>query len=147
MVMHLILLMYMTSCYTGEPISSVNFNVFNGTSTVTMREGPVTDVPTTITLLGDSAISIVFDPSRTNNHFGNSAIYGLSELGLCRVSAVLQVGVEKKSKKSAHALFFYSFFTRLQMWHEYDRFYPSVRILKQLFYFFSGRCPIIGSTF
>jgi hypothetical protein len=60
----------------GEPISSVNFNVFNGTSTVTMREGPVTDVPTTITLLGDSAISIVFDPSKTNNHFGNSAIYG-----------------------------------------------------------------------
>ena len=27
----------------GEPISSVNFNVFNGTSTVTMREGPVTE--------------------------------------------------------------------------------------------------------
>jgi hypothetical protein len=60
----------------GRPISSVNFTLFNGTSTVTMREGPVTDVPTTITLLGDSAISIVFDPSKTNNHFGNSAVYG-----------------------------------------------------------------------
>jgi hypothetical protein len=60
----------------GEPISSVNFTLFNGTSTVTMREGPVTDVPTTITLLSDSALSIVFDPSKTNNHFGNPAIYG-----------------------------------------------------------------------
>lgn len=64
----------------GKPISSGKFTVFNGTSTVPMREGPVTDVPTTITLLGDTAISIVFDPSKTNNHFGNSAIYGTQNL-------------------------------------------------------------------
>jgi hypothetical protein len=64
----------------GEPISSGNSTVFNGTSTVTMREGPVTEVPTTITVLGDSAISIQFDPSKTNNHFGNSAIYGTQNL-------------------------------------------------------------------
>jgi hypothetical protein len=64
----------------GEPASNGNYTVFNGTSTVTMREGPVTQVLTTITLLGDSAVSILFDTSRTNNHFGNSAIYGTQNL-------------------------------------------------------------------
>ena len=64
----------------GKPTSSGNFTVFNGTSTVTMRERPVTDVPTTITLMGDAAIGIVFDPSKTNNHFGSSAIYGTQNL-------------------------------------------------------------------
>jgi hypothetical protein len=64
----------------GKPISSGNFTVFNGTSTVTMRERPVTDVPTTITLMGDTAIGIVFDPSKTNNHFRSSTIYGTQNL-------------------------------------------------------------------
>jgi hypothetical protein len=64
----------------GEPMSNGNHTVFNGTSTVTMREGPITDVPTTITLLGDDGISIFFDPSATNNHFGNTAVYGTQHL-------------------------------------------------------------------
>jgi hypothetical protein len=45
-----------------------------------MREGPVTQVPTTITLLADSAVSILFDPSKTTNHFGDSAVYGTQNL-------------------------------------------------------------------
>ncbi len=64
----------------GEPTSNGNYTVFKGTSTVTMREGPVTEVPTTITLLGDTGVSILFDPAKTNNHFGNSPIYGTQNL-------------------------------------------------------------------
>ena len=64
----------------GESTSNGNYTVFNGTSTVTMREGPVTEVPTTITLLGDTGVSILFDPAKTNNHFGNSPIYGTQNL-------------------------------------------------------------------
>jgi hypothetical protein len=45
-----------------------------------MREGPITEVPTTITLLGDTGVSILFDPAKTNNHFGNSPIYGTQNL-------------------------------------------------------------------
>ncbi len=45
----------------GEPVFNGNHTVFNGTSTVAMREGPTTEVPTTITLMG---------ASKTNNHFG-----------------------------------------------------------------------------
>jgi hypothetical protein len=64
----------------GEPVSNGNYTIFDGTSTVTMREGPVTEVPTTITLLGDTGVSILFDPAKTNNHFGNSPIYGTQNL-------------------------------------------------------------------
>ena len=51
--------------------------VFNGTSTASMREGPVTDIPTTIRIMGDKVISIWLDPSRVENHYGNTPIYGL----------------------------------------------------------------------
>lgn len=64
----------------GEPVSNGNYTVFNGTSTVTMMEGPISDVPTTITFMGDSSVSILFDPSKTNNHFGNTPIYGTQHL-------------------------------------------------------------------
>ncbi len=52
----------------------------NGTTTVTMKDGPITNVPTNITILSDSAISIWLDPSKVNNHFGDSPIYGTQEL-------------------------------------------------------------------
>ncbi|HYZ66095.1 MAG TPA: hypothetical protein VE574_05155 [Nitrososphaeraceae archaeon] len=51
--------------------------VFNGTSTASMREGPVTDIPTTIRIMGDKVISIWLDPSRIENHYGNTPLYGL----------------------------------------------------------------------
>jgi hypothetical protein len=51
--------------------------VFNGTSTASMREGPVTDIPTSIKIMGDKVISIWLDPSRIENHYGNTPIYGL----------------------------------------------------------------------
>jgi hypothetical protein len=64
----------------GEPFSNGNNTVFNGTSTVTMMEGPISDVPTTITFMGDSTVSSLFDPSKTNNYFGNTPIYGTQYL-------------------------------------------------------------------
>lgn len=51
--------------------------IFNGTSTASMREGPVTDIPTTIRIMEDKVISIWLDPSRIENHYGNTPIYGL----------------------------------------------------------------------
>jgi hypothetical protein len=46
----------------------------------TMKDGPVKDVPTSITFIDESAVSIWLDPSKTNNHFGNTAIYGNQHL-------------------------------------------------------------------
>jgi hypothetical protein len=59
---------------------SINKNIsatFNGTSTVTMKDGDHTDVPTSITFMDKGAISIWLDPSKTNKHFGNTPIYGI----------------------------------------------------------------------
>ncbi len=57
-----------------------NSTFLNGTSTVTMRDGPVMNVPTNITLFADNAISVWFDATKLNMHFGNSPIYGTQEL-------------------------------------------------------------------
>ena len=66
----------------ADPIvnTSNNSTILNGTSTVTMKGGPVNDVPTQITLLGNSAISILLEPTKINNHFGNGPIYGNQHL-------------------------------------------------------------------
>ncbi len=50
---------------------------FNGTATASMREGPVIDIPSSITITGDKVISILLDPSKISNHYGNTPIYGL----------------------------------------------------------------------
>ena len=51
-----------------------------GISTVTMKDGPVKDVPTKIILMDESAVSIWLNPSKTKNHFGNTPIYGTQHL-------------------------------------------------------------------
>ena len=57
-----------------------NSTILNGTSTVTMKDVPVKDVPTQITLVGDSVISILIEPNKVNNHFGSGPIYGNQHL-------------------------------------------------------------------
>jgi len=61
---------------SGTPVVANNSTTFNGTSTVTMKEGPVKDVPTSIKFTDKSSIGIWLDPTKTNNHFGSTLIYG-----------------------------------------------------------------------
>lgn len=49
---------------------------FNGTMTVTLREGPIENVPGYIQILGDS-IAIWVDPRAVDNHFGPTPIHGI----------------------------------------------------------------------
>jgi hypothetical protein len=51
-------------------------SIFNGTATITMKNGPVQGVPVSIKILDGNAISIWADPSKLNNHFGNTPIFG-----------------------------------------------------------------------
>lgn len=53
--------------------------VFNGTATVTMRQGPVHDVPLSINAMDNNAVSIWVDPTKIQNHFGNTPIFGTIE--------------------------------------------------------------------
>ena len=62
---------------TGASLSNNNMTlVFNGTSTVTMKDGPIENVLSNITILDNSTISIWLDPTLTNDHFGETPIYG-----------------------------------------------------------------------
>jgi hypothetical protein len=51
--------------------------IFNGSSTASLREGPVTDIPTSIELIGDKVVSIWLDPSTIDSHYGNTPVYGI----------------------------------------------------------------------
>jgi hypothetical protein len=53
--------------------------VFNGTATITMRQGPVPDVPVSIKAMENNAVSIWVDPTKIQNHFGNTPIFGTIE--------------------------------------------------------------------
>jgi hypothetical protein len=50
--------------------------IYNGTATITMRDGPVHGVPVTITSQESNIISIEADAAMINNHFGDNPIYG-----------------------------------------------------------------------
>jgi hypothetical protein len=52
---------------------------FNGTATITMRQGPVPDVPVSIKAMENNAVSIWVDPTKIQNHFGNTPIFGTIE--------------------------------------------------------------------
>ena len=51
--------------------------IYNGTMTITMKQGPVSDVPISIKEMDSNAVSIWIDPTKINNHFGNTPIYGV----------------------------------------------------------------------
>src|ERR671910_372612 len=53
--------------------------IFNGTATITMRQGPVPDVPVSIKAMENNAVSIWVEPTKIQNHFGNTPIFGTIE--------------------------------------------------------------------
>jgi hypothetical protein len=65
--------------FTLADISKTNNStiVYNGTATITMRQGPVPDVPISIKTIDDNTISIWADPTKLNNHFGDTPIFGI----------------------------------------------------------------------
>ena len=54
-------------------------SVFNGTATITMRQGPVDEVPVSIKRIDTNVLSIWADPIKINRHFGNTPIFGTIE--------------------------------------------------------------------
>jgi len=54
-----------------------NNTIMEGSITVTMRDGPVSNVPTTWTISNNNTMAISMDPSKINDHFGDTPIYGI----------------------------------------------------------------------
>jgi hypothetical protein len=65
--------------FTLADISKVDDKNYqaNGTATVTMKDGPVNNVPLSIKSMNNNVIGIWIDPTKVNNHFGNTPIFGL----------------------------------------------------------------------
>ncbi len=67
---------------TNTTISDVKMNgtdeIIQGTITISMKDGPVSNVPTTWTTYNNNTLAIEIDPSLINNHFGETPIYGLA---------------------------------------------------------------------
>jgi hypothetical protein len=61
---------------TGSPTTKNTASTYNGTATISLKKGPVTGVPISIKLMGPQAMSLWIDPTKTENHFGNTPIYG-----------------------------------------------------------------------
>ena len=72
----------------NSTIPSVDFLVagkssiraYSGTATISMKEGPVSDVPIVIRLSSDGNINIMPDPTKTKGHFGNTPIQGKTNM-------------------------------------------------------------------
>ncbi len=60
----------------GNPTKASTRSTYNGIATVSMKQGPVSNVPISITLSDNGNTSIMIDPKTTNNHFGNTPIEG-----------------------------------------------------------------------
>ena len=67
---------------SSDPVvdSSSNSTTLNGTTTITLKDGPVSNIPTQIELLDESVIAITVDGNLTHNHFGSTPIYGTQHL-------------------------------------------------------------------
>jgi hypothetical protein len=49
---------------------------YSGLATVTMKAGPVAEIPIEIKIINNNVISIWFDKDKVESHFGESPIYG-----------------------------------------------------------------------
>ncbi|HEX2306506.1 MAG TPA: hypothetical protein VHH33_09480 [Nitrososphaeraceae archaeon] len=57
--------------------SQDNATSYKGTVTVTLKDGPVKEVPIEIKVMNNHVIALSLDATKTNNHFGDTPIYGI----------------------------------------------------------------------
>ncbi|MDQ4074072.1 MAG: hypothetical protein M3162_07180, partial [Thermoproteota archaeon] len=63
---------------TGSSIAKeANNTIMKANVSVTMENGPVSNVPVFINVSNNNTVTIYPDPSKVNDHFGNSTIKGL----------------------------------------------------------------------
>lgn len=60
----------------GNPDKSSDGTVYNGTATISLKKGPVNDVPVTLKITNSGDFSLKVDPKLTGNHFGDTPIQG-----------------------------------------------------------------------
>lgn len=59
----------------GDISNQGNVTTYKGTVTVTMKDGPVEQLPVEIKVMSNHVIDLSLDATNTNNHFGDTPIY------------------------------------------------------------------------
>lgn len=67
----------LTSANSSTTANHYSIVTFNGTATVTLKDGPHLNVPISIKIMNGHTISLWIDPTKVQGHFGNTPIYGI----------------------------------------------------------------------
>jgi hypothetical protein len=77
-----------------------NATLFQGTVTVSLKDGPVEQVPIEIKVGNNNVIGLSLDGTKTNNHFGDTPVYGIIPPKADIMKMMSQMG--DKSKMDMH---------------------------------------------
>ncbi len=66
-----------TNFVLAETSNQNNYTIFNGTGTISMPQGPVSEVPISIKVVNNSLGIITIGPNKIDNHFGTEPLYGI----------------------------------------------------------------------
>ena len=66
-----------TNFVLADTSNQNNYTVHNGTGTISMPQGPVTEVPISIKVVNNSLGIINIGPNKIDNHFGTEPLYGV----------------------------------------------------------------------
>ena len=79
-----------------------NKTVIEGNVSVTMKDGPISNIPTVITIANNNSITILPNPSKVNNHFGNATINGLvsNDNNTAKITEMMTTDTEVQQKLS-----------------------------------------------
>jgi hypothetical protein len=67
----------LTNFVLADTASQNNVTIHNGTATISMPKGPITDIPISIKVVNKNLGIIYIDPNKVDNHFGTKPIYGI----------------------------------------------------------------------
>lgn len=86
---------------TNASMEGNTTHVFEGTATITMRDGPVSDVPLTIKVFNGAVIAMWIGPDRIDSHFGTNPVYGTVAESSRGVAARLRQGMTMGERPAA----------------------------------------------
>jgi hypothetical protein len=67
----------LTNFVLADTSNQNNHTIFNGTGTISMPQGTVTEVPISIKVVNNSLGIINIGPNKIDNHFGTEPLYGI----------------------------------------------------------------------
>ena len=91
---------YISNFSLSDVSNQDNATSYKGTVTITLKDGPVEQVPIEIKLGNNHVIGLSLDAAKTNNHFGDTPIYGIIPPKADIMKMMSQMG--DKSKMDMH---------------------------------------------